>query len=61
MNKEEKPKIIKMSSILFDGNQLTLKIPKEIAQAYNMEKGDKFIWNVRPHENKIECEVMKLQ
>ncbi len=47
---EMQPKvdIIKDASILFDGRQFLVKIPKEISRFYNMKKRNKFRFIVKP-------------
>ena len=40
--------IVKDATILFDGKQFMIKIPKEISEFYRLKKGQKFRLKVSP-------------
>lgn len=50
LKEEMKPKvdIIKEASILYDGRQFLIKIPREISRFYNIKKKDKFRFVIKP-------------
>jgi len=50
---EEPEHIEKKATILFDGRQFMVKIPREIASIFDMEKGQKLVFDVKiPLDNK---------
>ena len=56
IKKQLKPNvdIVKEVSVLFDGRQFLIKLPREISDFYNLKKKDKLklIVNVREHPEK---------
>lgn len=50
IKEELKPKIniVKEVSILYDGKQYMIKIPKEISDFYKIEKGNKIKFTIKP-------------
>ena len=57
LKEELKPKvdIIKTANILFDGRQFMVKLPQEISRFYNIKKGDKFKFDVKPIKKGEDC------
>ena len=54
-----KPRIERVATISSDGKNLLLRIPKEIRDAFGMEKGDKARFFV-DENNRINFEVIKI-
>ena len=56
IKKELKPNvdIVKEVSVLFDGRQFLIKIPREISNFYELKKGDKLklVVNIKEHPEK---------
>jgi antitoxin component of MazEF toxin-antitoxin module len=66
ITKEEVEKLIQIetgidgvSKVGFDGSSLLIRIPKKVADALNLDKGDELRWIADPKSNKIYLEVNK--